>query len=74
MQVRKLIRLLTEMVEKEPKAAYMRACVDRRYATSNPQYTFIEIPDVEVRETLWEVHGRENESDNTIKVVVLGNY
>lgn len=72
MQVRKLIRLLNEMVEKNPKVAYMNACVDRRYAASNPQFTFINIPDVEIQECVWKPDETHNE--NLRDVVVLGNY
>lgn len=73
MQVRKLIRLLTEMVEKEPSTAYMKACVDRRYAQSNPQYKFIEIPDIQKQWCVWEPENNPDR-DTQREVVVLGNY
>ena len=72
MQVRKLIRLLNEMVEKDPSLAYKEACVDRRYAMSNPRHTFISIPDVEIRNCIWKPEETENEIQRD--VVVLGNY
>lgn len=68
MQVRKLIRLLNEMVEKDPNLAYAKVCVDKRY-TENCEYTFREINDCETR-----VVDSWGDSLTQKEVVVLGNY
>lgn len=72
MQVRKLIRLLSEEIKKNPSAAYMKVCVDKRY-TENSHVTFKEISDCEIRACAWENDswgGNESERD----VMVIGNY
>ena len=73
MQVRKLIRLLSEAVEKNPKVAYMDACVDNRYGANNvDNYTFSPICDAEIRNTIWNQEETINECQRDI--MVLGNY
>ena len=73
MQVRKLMRLLNELVEKNPNLAYAEACIDTEFGKSKaPHFKYYAIPDVEKRETTWEVENSESEHHRI--VVVLGNY
>ena len=73
MQVRKLIRLLSELVEKDPKMAYREVCLDRRFVEAQcKEWTFIQIPDVETRWCIWNSEESMNEIQR--EVVVLGNY
>lgn len=71
MQVRKLIRLLNELIEKDPALKYAEACIDTEFGKSKARLKYYSIPDVEVRSCVWE-----SESENEIQkqVVVLGNY
>ncbi len=73
MQVRKLIRMLNEIVEKNPKAAYMEACVDTRFGAHwVDEHTYIPIADIEKKNTIWNAENTVNE--NQRDVIVLGNY
>jgi hypothetical protein len=73
MQVRKLIRLLTEMVDKNPRLAFKEVCIDRRYALHQCEdFTFIPIQDVETRWCVWNPEETVNEVQR--EVVVIGNY
>ena len=68
MQARKLLRLLTEMIEEKPHLAYAQVCVDKRY-TEKSGYTYKAIEDCETR-----VCDRWNDVDTCREIVVLGNY
>jgi hypothetical protein len=73
MQVRKLIRLLNELVEKDPSLKYSKVCIDTEFGKSNaPYFKYYEIPDVEIRYCVW--NPEETENMNERRVVVLGNY
>lgn len=74
MQARKLVRLLNEMISKDPSVAYMKVCVDRKY--TDPNYMgdmqFKEISDVEEHQCVWEPENFEVE--HWRRILVLGNY
>ncbi len=73
MQVRKLIRMLNEIVEKNPKAAYMEACVDTRFGAHwVDEHTYMPIADIEKKNTIWSAVN-EDQAENR-DVIVLGNY
>ena len=73
MQIRKLRRLLNEMVAKDPMLDYKEACIDRQYVeVINDEYRYIPFDDVEVRNCVWEAENTINECKRD--VVVLGNY
>lgn len=73
MQLRKLIRLANELIEKDPSNAYRSVCVDRRYLQSIPEdFTYYDISDIEERWCVWEPENHENEIQR--RVIVIGNY
>lgn len=73
MQVRKLIRLLNELVKENPRLAYAEACIDTELGKCRaPHFKYYSIPDVKTRETVWNAEESENENWRTIGV--LGNY
>ena len=73
MQVRKLIRLLSEMVEKDPSAAYLEACVDNQFgANFVDDYRYSPIGDVMAQNCVWENDNPDTEVQRD--VIVLGNY
>ena len=73
MQVRKLQRLLKELVEKDPSLAYSEVCIDTEFGKSKASYfKYCAVPDVEIRDTVW--NAEESENENWRKVIVLGNY
>ena len=73
MQVRKLIRLLSEMVEENPSLKYKDVCIDTRVGRDNSEfYTYYSVNDVETHSCIWNAEESENENQRT--VVVIGNY
>lgn len=74
MQVRKMIRILNEMIEKDPSVAFKKVCVDRRYTDSNHKgdMQFKEVSEIETHWCIWEPGNFEIESQR--QVVVIGNY
>lgn len=73
MQARKLVRLLNEMIKKDPKMAYKDVCLDRRYVEHQcKDFTFIPINDVETRWCIWNPGKTIEEAQR--EVIILGNY
>lgn len=73
MQVRKLQRLLNELVKKDPSNSYRQVCVDRRLLNSiGEDFTYWRVDDVEERWCVWNPEDHENEIQR--KIIVIGNY
>lgn len=74
MQVRKLIRILNEMIEKDPSIAYKEVTVDTRWAKSKSYHTFAAIndDDIKIDSCVWNKERTANE--NWREVLVLGDY
>jgi len=72
MQVRKLIRLLSEMVEKDPSLAYKEVTVDTEWAKGCTFVKYHAVNDVHVASCVWNQETSENE--NWREVLVFGRY
>lgn len=74
MQVRKMIRILNEMIKKDPSIAYKEVTIDTRWAKSKNYHTFAAInkDDIRLDQCVWNQERTANE--NWREVLVLGNY
>jgi hypothetical protein len=75
MQARKLVRLLQEMIEKDPSVAYKKVCIDTEFGTSKGKagFKYFEVSDAELRGTYW-TDDNGCLTDNEREVIVIGNY
>ena len=72
MQVRKLIRLLNEMVENNPAMKYKDVCIDTHLGRDKSSYyRYYSVADIETHWCVW--NAEESVNENQREVVVIGN-